>query len=367
MGLPAPIDGTGAGRALPAPLAPGQPWTVLAPMQDVTTLGFMRVIARHGPPDWFVTEFFRVHETSTLEKHILASVTQNDTGRPVFAQLIGEDVPHMVRSVRQLLCHPVAGIDLNLGCPAPKVYRKNVGGGLLRDLPHVDALLGALRAATPGLFTVKMRIGFDDTGDFAAFLELINKHQVDLLTVHGRTVKGLYRSAVDYDAIALAVRSVRCPVVANGDITSAAKAQWVIEKTGCAGLMLGRNAIRNPWLFRQVREHLAGGVVFQPTLADVRAYVDQLSAAVAAPDMTPARHVARLKKFLNFVGVSVDPAGAFLSAMRRAQDMDTLLRVCDACLLADGRAGQPFSQEPYSGVIARPNAECRMGCEGYGD
>lgn len=341
----------------PSPFAAPRPWTVLAPMQDVTNLGFLRVIARCGAPDWFVTEFFRVHATSTLEKHILASITENTTGRPIFAQLIGEDIPHMVRTVRQLLQFPVAGIDLNLGCPAPKVYRKNVGGGLLRDLAHVEQLLTALRAATPGLFTVKMRIGFDDTTAFPDFLALMRQHRVDLLSVHGRTVKGLYRSPVDYAAIGQAVQNVSCPVIANGDITSPAKAQTVVAQTGCAGLMIGRHAIRNPWIFRQIRETFAGEKIFQPTLADVRNYVDDLAAHVLAPDMTPLRQAARLKKFLNFVGTGVDPEGNFLAAMRRAPDLPELLRVCDAHLLADGRADRPFSSEPFQGVIARPNCE----------
>src|SRR4051812_35597058 len=118
---------------LPLPLASGLPLTALAPMQDVTDLAFMRVVAHYGAPDYFFTEFFRVHAQSRLEKHILRSIDENATGRPVFAQLIGEDLQHLARSAAELLKHPVAGIDLNLGCPAPKVYKKNVGGGLLRD------------------------------------------------------------------------------------------------------------------------------------------------------------------------------------------------------------------------------------------
>ena len=97
-------------------------------MQDVTDLAFMRVIAHYGAPDYFFTEFFRVHAQSRLEKHIVRSLAENTTGRPVFAQLIGEDIHHLNRTIADLLTLPVAGIDLNLGCPAPKVYKKNVGG-----------------------------------------------------------------------------------------------------------------------------------------------------------------------------------------------------------------------------------------------
>ena len=203
---PLSIPDTAAARLPPAGVIPGQPLTALAPMQDVTDLPFMRVAAHYGAPDYFFTEFFRVHGQSRPEKHILRSITENQTGRPVFAQLIGEHIPDMVRTARDLLHYPIAGIDLNLGCPAPKIYKKNVGGGLLRDPAKIDELIGAMRDAIPGLFTVKMRIGFEDTANYDSILGLINRHSVDLLSVHGRTVKGGYRSEVNYDFIGHAVR-----------------------------------------------------------------------------------------------------------------------------------------------------------------
>ena len=110
----------------------------------------------------------------------------------------------------------------------------------------------------PGLLTVKMRVGFDDCANFERILELVNRHGIDLLTVHGRTVKEMYRGDVHYDRIAQAVRAVRCPVLANGNITSADRAAAVLAGTGAAGVMLGRHAIRNPWIFRQCRERFAG-------------------------------------------------------------------------------------------------------------
>jgi tRNA-dihydrouridine synthase len=358
-------------------------------MQDVTDLAFMGLIADYGAPDYYVTEFFRVHAQSRPETHILRSIDENRTGRPVFAQFIGEEIPHLERTVDLLLKHPVAGIDLNLGCPAPKVYKKNVGGGLLRDPDHVDAILAALRARVPGLFTVKMRIGFEDTRHFDKILASVARHRVDLLVVHGRTVKEMYRSEVHYDEIARAVRSVPCPVVANGNVTSAAAAARILAETGAAGLMCGRHAIRNPWLFRQIREHLAGAPVFAPTLRDVHGYIHALYRATAAgflrgtgvPPVIPETssslrpqvsshspssnsdsgsaveraHVARMKKFLNFVGQSVDPEGKFLHDMRRAMTEAELFAVCERHLLAEPE--KPFAIEPYPGVIARPNCE----------
>lgn len=342
---------------LPGTLAPGGPVTALAPMQDVTDLPFMTLIAGYGAPDWFFTEYFRVTESSRLEPHILRSITENRTGRPVFAQLIGENLEHLRRTVRELRAHPIAGIDLNLGCPAPKVYRKNVGGGLLRELGHVDRILGTLRDAVgDGRLTVKARLGFDDTTPFARLLELLDRHQVDLLSLHARTVKELYRSEVHYEFIARAVERLRCPVLANGNISSAAVALRVIATTGAAGVMIGRSAIRNPWIFRQIRELAAGGPVHRISLFDVRAYADRLWSMTDTPGIPERARVGKMKKYLNFVGQGVDPDGAFLQDMRRAQTADQLFAVCDRHLLREGPDAW-FADEPYAGVIARPNCE----------
>ncbi|MBE2214430.1 MAG: tRNA-dihydrouridine synthase family protein [Opitutaceae bacterium] len=341
---------------LPALIAPGQPPTALAPMQDVTDLPFMTAIGECGAPDWFFTEYFRVTETSRLEKHILRSITENPTGRPVFAQLIGENLPALRRAATELLKHPVAAIDLNMGCPAPKVYKKNVGGGLLRDLPKVDAILGTLRdAVTTRPFTVKTRIGFEDTRSFESLLDLINKHQVDLLSLHGRTVKELYRSEVHYDYIARAAERVACPVLANGNITSAEKAAAVVTETRCAGVMIGRSAIRNPWIFRQVRERFAGQPVTRVYLREVRAYVDRLWTVTDTPGIPERARVGKMKKYLNFVGQAMDAGGAFLAAMRPTATAAELFAVCDQHMLAEPDA--LFADEPFAGVIARPNCE----------
>jgi tRNA-dihydrouridine synthase B len=257
--------------------------------------------------------------------------------------------------VEALLRHPVAGIDLNLGCPAPKVYKKNVGGGLLRDPERVAEILATLRAAVPCLFTVKMRIGFDDTAHFDHLLDLVNEHRVDLLTVHGRTVKEMYRSEVHYDFIARAAARARCPVLANGNVTSAARAAAIVADTRAAGVMIGRHAIRNPWIFRQCREAFAGAAPTRVSLADVRGYVERLYRATQNAEFPERAHVNKMKKYLNFVGQSVDATGAFLHDMRRTETESELFAACDRHLLADPAA--EFSPEPYPGVIARPNCE----------
>jgi len=261
------------------------PILALAPMQDVTDLTFWKLISSFGGADVYFTEYFRVHPTSTLDRSILRSITQNPTGRPVIAQMIGNDIPSLVRTARELQNYPIVAVDLNLGCPAPVVYRKCAGGGLLRNPEQVDAILGALREAIRIKFTVKTRIGFDSADVFSELLPIFAKHSLDLLTVHGRTVKEMYRSEVHYDYIARAVAELPCPVLANGNIYSAKKADEVLELTSACGLMIGRGVIRNPWLFHQFRQYSRGEPLFIPRGHDVLAYVRSLYEAVCAPDV----------------------------------------------------------------------------------
>lgn len=342
---------------LPEPAEPGSLPTALAPMQDVTDLPFMRLLGKYGPPDYFFTEYFRVHDHSTPEQHILDSIEHHGTGRPVFAQMIGENLHHLRRTALLLQKYPVAGIDLNMGCPAPKVYRKNVGGGLLREPEKVERIFATLRECCTGRFTVKMRIGFEDDRNYHTLLSLVDKYGIDLLSIHGRTVKQMYRGEVDYERIRLACETVTCPVFANGNITSADKAMEVQAQTGCFGTMVGRSAIRNPWIFRQIRELGSGRPRFQPTLGDVRAYIDDLWLSTGRPGMPDPNHLNRMKKFLNFIGQGVDAEGRFLHEMRRAREASSFFAICDRHLVEDGRAGEPFNSEPFDGVLARPNHE----------
>lgn len=317
----------------------------------------MKLIGETGPPDWFFTEYFRVTEHSKPEPHIVSSITDHGTRRPVFAQLIGEAEEPLRRTVKALKGLPIAGIDLNLGCPAPKVYKKNVGGGLLRDVSEMRRVVSCLREAIPETFTVKMRVGFADWEQFEELLQVINDCEVDLLSLHGRTVHEGYKSAVHYDLIRKAADTVKCPLLANGEVSSVTKAVEVQKQVGGAGLMVGRAAIRNPWIFRQIRDHYSGREVFRPTLGDVREYVDKIQVATFKENHPDRLWNGRMKKFVNFVGTSIEPNGHFLYEMRRARTTADLLKVCDRYMIEDGKSEIPYPEEPYPGLVARPNCE----------
>jgi len=342
---------------LPPPVRRGTTLTALAPMQNVTDHAFLQVIAEIGPPDYFFTEYFSIHSTTSLDAKILRTVTENQTGRPVFAQILGNDPGALAEAGKVLEKYPVAGVDLNLGCPAPKIYKRNAGGGLLRNLELVEEILRRMRESIAGSFSVKCRLGFSNDDPFEDCVELFKRYEIDFLTIHGRTVKQMYRGDVDYGSMKRAAEMLSCPVFANGNLTSASASIRVLGKTGCHGAMIGRAAIRNPWIFRQIREISAGEAVFRPTLGDVRGYIEKLNLAKKAPDFEERFRIAHLKRYLVFIGQGVDEEGAFLHDIRRISSEGDLFRVCDSHLVDNGRETRPFSDEPFPGVVARPNCE----------
>ncbi len=272
----------------------------LAPMQDVTDLAFMRTLARVGSlPDFFVTPYFRSTATTcALGEANLRCIRENETGVPIWAQLAGSEASALLRDARALLRENVAGIDLNAGCPSPLVNRHGAGAGLLRDPGNLAAILQALRGELPeGKFSVKCRIGWQDAAEFPALLELIAAARPDLVTVHARTRKGLYTpAALQPQAVAEAVRALGCPVLANGDIEYPEQAySWVVI-SGAAGVMVGRGAVRNPYLFRMLR----GGKA--PTRAEMKHYYAVLMEETGRilNRRSEKGHCNRMKKYLAF-------------------------------------------------------------------
>ncbi len=331
-----------------------RPALVLAPMQDVTDLPFMRVLAKRSLPDWFVTEYFRVHPDSRLNTYILRSISENQTGRPIFAQLIGNNLAELTRTARELEHYPIAGIDLNLGCPAPVVYRKNAGGGLLRQPCQVDSILGALRDAVSSRFTVKTRLGFHSPDEFPALLEIFRKHGIDGLTIHGRTVADRYQTPVHPDPVRQAVEIMHCPVIANGNIVDTSTASAYHFKTKAAGLMIGRGAIRNPWLFDQIKAVFENTPAPRPTHRDLLEYVHELSDELARehPNFHPLLHIQRMKKTLIYICDGIAPD--FEHAIRRMKTKDEFYHICSMYL---------DNKEPLPSL---PSDKSRMFC-GFSD
>ncbi|MGC6426085.1 MAG: tRNA dihydrouridine synthase [Akkermansiaceae bacterium] len=314
-------------------LPPTRPALFLAPMQDVTDLPFMRVMAAMGGADVYVTEYFRVYENSRLDPSILRSVTENPTGRPVIAQMIGQHPGALVHTVNALKKHPVAGIDLNLGCPAPVVCRKDAGGGLLRKPDHIDHLLGLLREACGDLpFTVKTRVGYESPEEFDRLLEVFNKHAIDLLTIHGRTVKERYQTPVHTERIRQAVEELLCPVIANGNVVNLESGLAYLDQSQAAGLMIGRGAIRHPWIFPKLRASFLGEEIPIITGRMILDYISMLYEETGREHQAfiEAKHVQKMKRYLVYIVQGHPPE--FEHAIRRVKTREEFFGVCSEFL-----------------------------------
>lgn len=335
-----------------------RPVFVLAPMQDVTDLPFMRVLARRGAPDWFVTEYFRVHPDSCLNRYILRSILENETGRPIFAQMIGRDLSSLLRCAKELEKHPIAGIDLNLGCPAPIVCRKDAGGGLLRNPAYVDKLIGTLRESIQGRFTVKTRLGYVAPEEFSGLLEVFKKHGIDGLTIHARTVVERYSTPVHTAFVNDAVAMMACPVIANGNVVDVETGQNYLSETGAAGLMIGRGAIRNPWIFSQLKAAFTHTEPPAPTYQDLWNYVNELYEEIAkeTPKLVENAHVQRMKKTLAYITHGLE--GDFEFEMRRAKTPADYQRICKTHLDREGiiPARPPLDSKLFCGFEALTKA-----------
>lgn len=321
---------------------PHRPALVLAPMQDVTHHAFLRVVHAYGDPDWYVTEYTRVYENARVDPAVAKCFEANPTGQPVVAQMIGRSIADLVRVAVEMENRGASGIDLNLGCPAPVVCRKDAGGGLLRHPDQIDRILGSLRDALKGTFTVKTRVGYENKDEFPRLLDVFRRHAIDGLTVHGRTVKDGYATPVHLDAIRLAVETMPCPVIANGNAVSARTALALWERTGAAGVMIGRGAIRDPWLFARLRAHGEGASQPRPTLRDLHGYIQALWDALRIPGTPENRRVQAMKKFLNFTADGVSEGNVFLHEIRRAGTAEEFHAICHRHLDSDA----PMPEEP---------------------
>ena len=227
----------------------------------------------------------------------MACIMENPTSLPVWAQLVGSESAALLRDARELLRLPVAGINLNVGCPSPLVNRHGAGAGLLRDLPRLRELCLALREAVPaGQFSIKCRLGWAGAEEFPAVLDVLAEAQPDMLMVHARTRKALYGGVPLWPAVAEAVGRMHCPVLANGDINTPQLAAACEQAVHPAGYMCGRGVVRNPFLFRQLR----GGAA--PSAKELHLYYTTLLEETGRTlrNYTPAGHCNRMKKYLAY-------------------------------------------------------------------
>ncbi|MRI58539.1 MAG: tRNA dihydrouridine synthase DusB [Epsilonproteobacteria bacterium] len=230
-----------------------RPLYLLAPLAGYTDLPFRSVVKRFGA-DLTISEMISSNALVYENDKTLHMLEKSPLEDPYFVQIAGSD-PEVIKKAVEKLNEKegIDGIDLNAGCPVPKVVRQGAGSGLLRDLDRLARIVETIKKHSNKSYTsVKIRIGFHED-DVERIVKTIENAGADFITVHGRTRSGGFKAPVDYEAIKRAKETVHIPVIANGDIDSYQKAQWVLEYTKADGVMIGRGAIGKPWIFYQLK------------------------------------------------------------------------------------------------------------------
>ena len=270
-----------------------EPAMVLAPMAGVTDTVFRRFIRNLGGCGLIMTEFTSSHgivankrissTTQKKRKHKFNYLYYEPDEHPISAQLFGSDPDILADAARVVEDLGFDTVDMNFGCPVKKVVRCNGGSGLLRDMPLVRKILQKVRSSVKIPFTCKFRTGWDhDTIVAVEMGKIAEDCGLQAVALHGRTRAQGYAGHADWDLIAALKQAVNIPVIGNGDVFSPEDAVRMFKKTGCDGVMIGRAAPANPWIFRQTAQYLSTGHYDKPTERDrydmIRDYYQMLDA-----------------------------------------------------------------------------------------
>ncbi|MED5463454.1 MAG: tRNA-dihydrouridine synthase family protein [Myxococcota bacterium] len=307
--------------------------TLLAPMEGVTNAVIRTLLASYGGIGAVCTEFVRIGGSPISPRAIQREVIKTP-GVPLSVQVMGNDRTKMAEAAGIVAAAGADVVDINLGCPTRRALKGGVGAAMLRDSQLLYDVLSSMRKEVPGYLSAKMRAGVENTDSMVANAQAIEAAGADYLVVHPRRRVDQYKGVADWRIVKTLKETVQIPVVGNGDCWYAVDALRLEEETGCDGVMMGRSALRNPWIFQQIQALRAGEEPFNPGARDVLEYMTRAGEQYDRmfPD-NPLKAAGRMKELVRYVGRTWSGGRPFVREILRFSSVSEMLGFAEDTLL----------------------------------
>lgn len=302
---------------------------ILAPMAGVTDLPF-RVLCKEQGAGLLCMEMVSAKAIYYGSKNTEELMKISPAEMPVSLQLFGSDADIMADMAKKIEEKPFAVLDINMGCPVPKVVNNGEGSALMKNPKLAEEIITKMVKAVKKPVTVKIRKGFDEAHlNAVEMAKIAEASGAAAVAVHGRTREQYYAGKADWDCIRAVKEAVKIPVIGNGDVTDALSAERLLKETGCDGVMVGRAAQGNPFIFREITEYLETGVIPpKPTPAEVRASIER-HARMQMEEKGEYTGVREMRKHLSWYTVGYPNSAKYRQMINSMETMEELLHSLD--------------------------------------